>query len=357
LLNAQVDALVNTVNTVGVMGRGVALQFKQAFPDNYAAYKRACDRGEVVPGRMFIFDTNRMGPQRYIINFPTKRHWKGKSRLSDIKDGLRDLVRVIHEYEIRSVALPALGCGNGGLDWEIVRPLIEHAFVELPGVEVLLFPPAGAPPADQMLVATKKPAMTRGRAATIGLLQRYLVAGASQRFEVNAAEQQAGVSLLEIQKLLYLLQVAGEDLRLAYGKGRYGPYAETVNKVLEAMEGHYIRGYGDRSQAVLELAPIALIESGVNEAEEWISHERPLLRDRFDSVLNLINGLESPYGLELLATVHWAATVVDRAAAQDEDRAIQIVREWSARKARIFTPKHVRYAWGRLRDAGWLPTA
>ena len=354
LLDAQVDALVNTVNTVGVMGKGVALQFKQAFPDNYQAYKRACDQGEVVPGRMFVFDTNRLGPQRYIINFPTKRHWKGKSRLEDIQSGLQDLVRVLREYEIRSVAVPALGCGNGGLDWRQVRPIIERELGALSDVEVRIFPPAGAPAATAMRVATRKPPMTRGRAAVMGLLHRYLLASASQRFGQTAKEEQPGVSLLEIQKLMYLLQRAGEDLRLGFAKGRYGPYAENLNKVLEGMEGHYIRGFGDRSQAVLKLAPIALLENGINEAEEWISREQPSLRTRFTEVLRLIEGFESPYGLELLATVHWAATNEDAVAAKDVDRATAIVREWSARKAELFTPKHVGAAWRRLAEAGWL---
>lgn len=163
LLTADADALVNTVNTVGVMGKGIALQFKRAYPANYAAYRAACASNEVRLGRVFVFDSARLGPRRYVINFPTKGHWRAGSRLSDIEAGLTDLVHVVRERQITSVAVPALGCGNGGLDWNEVRPAIERAFAELPDVRVLLFPPEGAPAPADMPVATEKPPLTSGR--------------------------------------------------------------------------------------------------------------------------------------------------------------------------------------------------
>src|SRR5208282_6097338 len=132
LLATNAEALVNTVNTVGVMGKGIALQFKLAFPDNYAAYEAACKRGEVQIGRMFVF--HRENDPRIIINFPTKRHWRGQSKIEDIKSGLKVLIEVVRKERIKSIAVPPLGCGNGGLDWEEVRPLITHAFSELPDV-------------------------------------------------------------------------------------------------------------------------------------------------------------------------------------------------------------------------------
>jgi O-acetyl-ADP-ribose deacetylase (regulator of RNase III) len=142
LLVAEADALVNAVNTVGVMGKGIALQFRHSFPDNYAAYGAACAAGQVRIGTMFVHDTQQPGSRRYLINFPTKRHWRSRSRLPDIEAGLRDLVRVIRERGITSIAIPALGCGNGGLDWEEVRPLIEIAFAALRDVRVLLYRPS-----------------------------------------------------------------------------------------------------------------------------------------------------------------------------------------------------------------------
>ncbi|NOK21201.1 type II toxin-antitoxin system antitoxin DNA ADP-ribosyl glycohydrolase DarG [Corallococcus carmarthensis] len=144
LLKADVEALVNAVNTEGVMGKGIALQFKQAFPGNFKAYKQACDRKEVRPGSMFVFDQKGLaGAPRYIINFPTKRHWRSPSRIEDVESGLVDLVRVIQELRISSIAVPALGCGNGGLSWSEVEPLITAALGNLEGVRVKLFAPAG----------------------------------------------------------------------------------------------------------------------------------------------------------------------------------------------------------------------
>ena len=196
LLHAQVDALVNTVNTVGVMGKGVALQFKQAFPENYKAYRHACQRGDVRIGEMFIWDSGRLGVQRYVINFPTKRHWRGRSQLADIEVGLRALVLAIEQLGIESVALPALGCGNGGLDWDDVLPRIEAALRPL-AVRAVVYPPAGAPAASEMPIATRRPPMTFGRAALLGLLGKYARAAMAERFDLS----RPGASLLEIQRV------------------------------------------------------------------------------------------------------------------------------------------------------------
>jgi O-acetyl-ADP-ribose deacetylase (regulator of RNase III) len=144
LLVSDAEAVINTVNCVGVMGRGLALQFKIAYPENFKAYAAACKRNEVEPGRMFVFETGQAARPRFIINFPTKRHWRGKSRLDDIEAGLKALVAEIRTRHIRSVAIPPLGSGLGGLSWKSVRPLIERAAAELPDVDVLVFEPESA---------------------------------------------------------------------------------------------------------------------------------------------------------------------------------------------------------------------
>ncbi|HDH02748.1 MAG TPA: Appr-1-p processing protein, partial [Actinobacteria bacterium] len=174
LLDAEADALVNTVNTVGVMGKGIALQFKKAFPANFKAYERACKAGSVKLGKMFVFDNGALTRPKYVINFPTKKHWKSRSRIADIATGLEDLGRVIEELGLESIAVPPLGCGNGGLDWAEVRPLIESVVGELDGVNVLLFAPTGTPEESTMRVATDRPKMTAGRAALISVVARYL---------------------------------------------------------------------------------------------------------------------------------------------------------------------------------------
>ncbi|MDR7048013.1 O-acetyl-ADP-ribose deacetylase (regulator of RNase III) [Duganella sp. 3397] len=146
LLNADVDALVNTVNTEGVMGKGIALQFKQAYPAMFRAYAVACKAREVQLGRVHIYDLGGLvGGPRWIINFPTKGHWKSKSRIEDIAKGLLDLTAKVRELGIRSIAVPPLGCGYGGLDWADVSPLIFDAFSKMPEVNVKIYPPVGAP--------------------------------------------------------------------------------------------------------------------------------------------------------------------------------------------------------------------
>ena len=332
LLDANVDALVNTVNTKGVMGKGVALQFRRAFPVNYSAYRAACEAGEVRLGRMFVVETGRLEHPRLIINFPTKGHWKSRSRLADIDAGLRDLRRVLQEYDVESLAMPPLGCGLGGLSWSEVRPRIDAALSELP-VRALVFEPAGAPPPEQMRDNRERPTMTAGRAALIWLLSRFLAPGES-------------ASPLEVQKLLYFLQEAGEPLRLRFEKQRYGPYADAVRHVVVHLEGHYVIGFGDGTgPGAIRLLPRAEVA-----AEEFLCAHAET-RERYERVAQLIAGFETPYGLELLATTHWVATR-DRVGGSRE--AAELVRKWSNRKGRLFTDDHVAVAWDRLREEGWL---
>ena len=336
LLKADAEALVNTVNCIGFMGKGIALQFKQAFPENFKSYEHACKAHEVRPGRMFIFPTGTMFNPRYIINFPTKRHWRGNSRIEDIESGLKTLIEDIRKLGITSIAVPPLGCGNGGLDWNVVQPMIERAFAELPDVKVLLYAPLGAPDAVSMPVATTRPEMTIARALFIKLMDCYSVLDYRR-------------TLLEIQKLAYFLQEAGEPLRLKYEAGHYGPYAANLNKVLERLEGHFIRGYGDSQKPDAE---IELLPGAVQEADTFLACKRDSL-DRLEQVCDLIEGFETPYGMELLATVHWVAHHA-HAKATDEDSAIAAVQRWSARKMRMFRPQHIRVAWQRLVQCGWL---
>ena len=322
LLGAETEAVVNTVNTVGVMGKGIALQFKQAFPENYKAYKRACEAGEVRLGEMFVFDSHTLGPRRYIINFPTKQHWRAKSKIADIERG------------------------NGGLDWSEVRPMIYEAFGQLPDVEVVLFPPIGAPQPAAMPVATAAPNMTKGRAALVALINGYVEQAKSERFEASE-----GASLLEIQKLMYLLQVSGQPMRLSYTKGRYGPYAENLNFQLQRMEGHLVRGYGDRSQRVLDFHPIKLIPGAAEAAEQWINeHDDGSLKVAISRVLTLIDGFASPYGLELLCTTHWAAH--SREDKEKFPNTVEAVQAWSRRKAETFTTHHIEVACKQLEASG-----
>jgi O-acetyl-ADP-ribose deacetylase (regulator of RNase III) len=334
ILEAPAEALVNTVNCVGVMGRGIALQFKRAYPANFKAYAAACRRGEVQPGRMFIFATDRESTPRYIVNFPTKVHWRGRSRIEHIESGLDDLVREVESRGIRSIAVPPLGSGLGGLDWAEVRPLIDRAFEHLPEVEVAVYEPTGTPVAVQ--ASDERPRMTPGRAALVALMARYL-----------DGLLDPTINLLEVHKLMYFLQAAGEPLRLRYAKAWYGPYAENLRHVLLDVEGHLISGYSggvDTPDTALEILPGA-----AGEAEEFLATKRATQR-RFDRVAELVDGYESPYGLELLSTVHWVAANEQPV---DREALTRAIWQWGHRK-RQFAPDQIDRAFSRLQTLRWL---
>lgn len=336
ILRAGTEALVNTVNSVGVMGRGIALQFKVAFPANIKAYAAACRRGEVQPGLMFVYDTGELTPPRYIINFPTKRHWRGKSRIEDIRSGLVALAEKIRRREIQSVAVPPLGSGLGGLDWAQVRPLIEEALSALPDVEVVVFEPGGSGSEEQINRSTDVPQMTEGRAALVGLMNRYL-----------GALMDPSISLLEVHKLMYFLQESGEPLRLRYVKAPYGPYAENLRHVLRAIEGHLIAGYAEGSDAPTK--QLTLVPGATRDAESFLE-TKSVTHDRFNRIVRLVEGFETPYGLELLASVHWVAV---QEKVTDTEGIELATHGWSERKQQ-FTTAQIDLAAARLRSEGWL---
>jgi O-acetyl-ADP-ribose deacetylase (regulator of RNase III) len=336
LLAAKADALVNTVNCMGVMGKGIALQFKQAFPQNTKAYERACRNEELHPGMVLTVPTGELGQPRYIINFPTKQNWKGNSKLVYIKSGLTALIEEVERLGIDSIAIPPLGCGHGGLDWNDVLPLIESAFAKLPHVHALVYAPAGAPRPEAMLSSQSTPNMTRARALLVKLIEQY-------------GEPGYKLTLLEIQKLAYLLQECGENMGLKFVKHMYGPYAEALNHALQRLEGTLIRGYGDRTQR----AELSLMPEAAQQANEFLKDD-PAAAARLERVSELIAGFESPYGLELLASVHWVAKH-DIPLANSPDIAVEKVHEWNARKKKVFQPDHIRTAWKRLAEASCHP--
>jgi O-acetyl-ADP-ribose deacetylase (regulator of RNase III) len=337
LLAEDAEALVNTVNCVGVMGRGIALQFKNAFPENYAAYEAACERNEVKPGKMLVFETGGLTNPRYIINFPTKRHWKGKSRIEDIESGLIALAKEIELRNIQSIAIPPLGAGLGGLDWVQVRPLIQAALQKFSDRRIIVFEPSNEL-ADQRTNYSKSvPKMTPGRAALVGLIDRYL-RGLLDPF----------VTLLEVHKLMYFMQNAGEPLRLKYTKAHYGPYAENLRHVLNEIEGHLIIGYedgGDRPDKQLELVPGAL-----EEANAFLSHQTST-QERLKRVSNLVDGFESPFGLELLSTIHW---LVHNEPVKSVSDVVARTYAWNDKK-RKFSRRQIEIAVDILSQKGWIP--
>ena len=336
ILRADAEALVNTVNCVGFMGRGIAAQFKRAYPANFEVYRKACIEEEVVPGRLLITETGELTGPRYIVNFPTKRHWRAKSRIEDIEAGLEALVSDVRVRGIRSIAIPPLGCGLGGLRWADVRPRIERAFEGITDVHILLFEPKGAPSVHAMARKAKNPGMTRGRAVLVSLMERYL-----------AGVMDPWVTLLEVHKLMYFAQESGEPLRLRFKAAHYGPYAENLRHVLTHIEGHFVTGYadgGDEPDKPLELVP------GVAERARRTLAKDAESQARFDRVATIVDGFETPSGLELLASVHWLAR---REGLRDPKAVVERLYAWSPAKKR-FSEHQVQVALRRLQDEGWL---
>lgn len=332
LLAAPVEALVNTVNTVGVMGKGIALQFKETFPENFKLYQAAVKRGEVSTGKMFVAKLQRTDQLRYIINFPTKQHWKAPSQLAYIAEGLKDFRRVLEEYRIGSVALPPLGCGNGGLDWKVVKPLIEAA-LEGVAAEVFVFEPSAEISARLESEAQPKTVnLTPARAMLLDLLYHYRELGE------YASEFAA-------EKLMYFLQRAGEkQLKLDFKKHIYGPYSGKVRHVLYALNGHYLKGVSQKINRPFD--PIVLLPERRAEIVQYLSNQTgneaqahlALLRD-------LIDGFQSPAGLELLASLDYLILehrTFDFAALREG------LHQWSPRKQKLFSDYQIEMALKRL---------
>lgn len=333
IIKEEAEALVNTVNCVGIMGKGVALQFKTAYPSNYTFYKKECDFGHVKIGKVLVYETNTLINPKLIINFPTKIHWKEKSSIEFIEKGLHDLAKVITSYSIRSIAIPPLGCGNGGLDWAKVKPLILEYLSNIKDLNLIIFEP-NSNFESQALIHKTKQELTFVRASLILLLDSYQ---RSLDYEITQ---------LVIQKLLYFLQLTGIDLKLKFVKAPYGPFANNVNYLLLEMDGKYIMGFNDRTLS----SPLTLTDNALSEASNFLKENIELLQ-MIEKVKELIDGFESPYGLELLSTVHWS--MVDKKT-NDEKVITDYIQEWNPRKKELFKPNHIQKAIQHLEEKGFL---
>jgi O-acetyl-ADP-ribose deacetylase (regulator of RNase III)/uncharacterized protein YwgA len=332
LFSDKSDALVNTVNCVGVMGKGVALEFKRRWPDNYKVYKKACDSRELRPGRMLIFElANLFGKSepKFIVNFPTKDHWRAKSKLEYISSGLDALVSDIKKYRIKSIALPPLGCGNGGLDWNVVRPMMLEKLSELEGVNVSIYGPLKG--GDDPEYVETHLRMTTGRAIFL-----KAIAALETRFD-------GALDRLSLQKIAYFLQVMGVPLNLEFNKNLYGPYSEALKKAVVALEDDYklIAGFQAEREAHVTSAGYAAAEDFLKTNE----HNDAVI----ESLAKLVDGFETPYGLELLSTVHKVAT----SSSGEKGDISRITAEMLAlerNKRNVFPEDEIRLAFKRLKD-------
>lgn len=343
LLEATSEALVNTVNEVGVMGKGIALLFREAFPQSAATYEKAAKEGEVHVGHVLVTQGESLLGPRWIIHFPTKKHWRNPSEMAWVREGLKDLVRVIRREGIRSIALPPLGCGNGGLQWPLVRREIEAALSMLEDVEVTVFEPT-----DKYYNAPKPSgieALTPPRAMIAELVRRYAVLGLE-------------CSILEVQKLAWFLHRSivrhglPDVLAPKFSANKFGPYSEPVRFLLTALDGSYIHSEKRLSDAK-PLDTLWFEDSKRTVVAEYLSatESAPFL-PALEEASAVIEGFESPLGMELLATVDW---LIEKEGA---DATIEGVRNalahWpggtiaARRKQQIFDDRLIQLALNRL---------
>ena len=296
LLDAETEAVVNTVNTVGVMGKGIALMFKEAFPENFDAYAVACKRKEVRVGRMFVTENHSLTGPKWIINFPTKQQWRQPTKLEWVQSGLIDLQRVVREKGIRSIAVPPLGCGNGGLDWREVRSKIESALSVLDDVEIVVFEPTA-----KYQNLTKRAGvleLTPARALIAELVRRYWILGIE-------------CTNLEVQKLGWFLNRSIDALGLEnplharFKADKYGPYSDPLRHLLDGLDGSYLHCAKRLSDAG-PLDTIWFDEGRKDLVKQYLHHDpaKPYL-PALERTTRIIDGFESPLGMELLATVDW----------------------------------------------------
>lgn len=326
LLDADTQALVNTVNTVGVMGKGIALQFKHAFPENYKRYVEACKRGELAPGKLLVAHEHTTHGDRVIINFPTKTEYFRKSSYGYINAGLKALVQVITDEHITSIALPPLGCGHGGLRWDKVKPMIEAHLAAVP-VRVVVYEPSEAVKEVLRKELVKDSHLTPARAMVMYAMYDYERMGEP-------------TSLFVANKLSFFLQLMGEPLRLKFVPHHYGPYAPQVAHVLYALNGKYLSGMEQKDAKPFE--PLKLNYDREQEVADWIARElKPAQRQRLDRLIDLMADFRSAYALELLSSVAFLH-------AKDPSLNVQglmaAMCDWSERKEAMADERNVSLA-------------
>ncbi len=343
LLEADAEALVNTVNTVGIMGKGIALMFKEAFPENFKAYEEACKQQEVRIGQMFVTERARLIGPKWIINFPTKKHWRNPSKLEWIDEGLKDLRRVIENKKIRSIALPPLGSGMGGLSWDEVRPKIESALESLSDVKIIVFEPNTKYQNVAKRAGVEE--LTPARALMAELIRRYWVLG----FEC---------SLLEIQKLAYFLESSitasqlKDPLNLQFTANKFGPYAERLRHLLNDLDGSYLHC----DKRIADAGPLDVIRFEDAKKDKigayLTSPNVKIYRPALEATTELIDGFQSPLGMELLATVHW---LIHKMNAKPEVESIKAgLQQWpggksaAERKLKLFDDRLIKLALERV---------
>lgn len=332
ILESTAEALVNTVNTVGVMGKGIALQFKKAYHNNYKAYVEACKKNEIEIGKLFVVkDSNISSGEKYIINFPTKNHWRNPSEYCFIDSGLDDLIRVLKEYKIKSIAIPPLGSGNGGLEWEKVKKMIEQKLGNLQ-VEIVVYEPT--------LLIKEQLKKERVKLTDARALLLYVLYDLVRNGEY--------VSEFSSEKICYFLQRFGAKkyFKLEYSSNFYGPYSGKVRFVLNALNGSYIMGFSDMNKKPFE--PLVLISDGYDIVSNHIE-SNPELYNIAKKTIDFLTGFYSDFALELLSTIDYISTSEN---SFESKVIIKQLENWSDRKRSLFTnQKYIDISLRQLQQA------
>lgn len=323
LLEAETQALVNTVNTKGVAGKGIALQFKERFKMNHKAYVDACKSGWLEPGKLLITTEHTMEGDKLVVNFPTKTEWFKNSTYSYIEKGLATLAKEIEERGIKSIAIPPLGCGNGGLDWAKVRPMIEKHLGQLQA-EVLVYEPSDAVK-EVLRKEQREPAkLTPARAMLLAAL-----------FDYERGGERA--NLMVANKVAYLLQLSGEALRLNFKPHHYGPYTPQILHVLYYLNGTYLKGLEQKSADPFD--ELELNYDRYTDLKKYIdSTLEPQQRERLEGLTRFIDGFRSAHAMELLASVAYLKT---QEGTSSVERMVERMAEWSDRKGDMAKPRTV----------------
>ena len=287
LLESNADALVNTVNTVGVMGKGIALQFKNMFPNNFKIYAKACANKDLTIGKLLVTEESLLTGKKLIINFPTKTSWRLPSEYIFIEKGITELVKVIKEKKIKSIAIPPLGAGNGGLDWNKVKPLLEANLKNI-DCEIYVYEPTTE---IQEALKKERVKLTPARAMLLSILHELVRNGEF-------------VSEFSAEKIAYFLQRFGakDTFKLVYHPNFYGPYSGKVKHVLYYLNGSYIMGYSSKDKKPFE--ELGLIPDAEVDVDMFLNaSENNEYKITVEKTKNFLSGFYYAFGMELLSTI------------------------------------------------------
>jgi O-acetyl-ADP-ribose deacetylase (regulator of RNase III)/uncharacterized protein YwgA len=329
IIESESECIVNTVNLYGVMGKGIALAFKNAFPKNFEIYKKACDDKKIDIGRLLLTETGELYP-KYIINFPTKKHWRNPSKIEYIEAGMKDLVRIIKENDIKSISIPPLGSGNGRLNWKEVKNIIEDNLEPLSDwVDIVIYDPGYK---EENAIENKEIKLTDARTMFLFVLWNY----------THFSNE---LNLLVAQKIAYFLQRFGATLNLKFEKGHYGPYSYNLNHLLKHINGCYLHYNQDRTSP---LTKVVLNQDKFEAVKDYYDNSlSDTDKNIIEKVIDFIDGFESTYGMEVLGSVDY---VVNEMNLNNLDLIIEEISKWNPRKAEIIDKHHIKVSLDRINE-------